>query len=90
VNFVTSSGVLDLNGDVTVQLPQVPANARPVLSCYITNSLAQPVAWLAVSDGDPGDGALANVCALVLSNNQWNAVMVNGPSLWFYYLVVIW
>jgi hypothetical protein len=90
VNFVTSSGVLDTGGDVVVPLPQVPATARPVVSCYITNTLAQPVAWVQISDGDPGDGAGNIACGLVLQNNQWNAVLVNGPSLWFYYLVVIW
>lgn len=86
LNALQSSGLLSVSGGVTVALPQIPASARPVLSCYITNSLTQPVAWLAVSDGN-GD---SNVCGLVLSNNQWNAVMINGPSLWFYYLIVTW
>ncbi|NUQ12337.1 MAG: hypothetical protein HUU26_08435 [Gemmatimonadaceae bacterium] len=86
MNFITSSGVLNASGGVTVSLPAVPANARPVLSCFITSQLTQPVAWLQVSDGNGN----SNVCGLVLSNNQWNAVMINGPAFWFYYLVVIW
>ena len=87
-NFFSASGVLSGTGSVTVPLPGVPVNARPVLSCYITNQLTQPVAWLKVSDGN--DTGTANACGLVLSNNQWNVVMINGPAFWFYFVSVIW
>jgi hypothetical protein len=30
------------------------------------------------------------VCGLVLANNQWNAVMINAPAFWFYFVAVIW
>lgn len=86
VNFVSGSGVLSGTGGVTVPLPAIPSNARPVLSCFITSQLTQPVAWLQVSDGNEN----STICGLVLSNNQWNAVMINAPAFWFYYIVVIW
>jgi len=89
VNFLTASGVLSLSGGVSLPIPSVPSTAKPVLSCYITNSLVQPVAWLPVSDGDPTNSS-TSACGLVLSGGQWNAVMINGPSAWFYYMVVIW
>ena len=88
-NFFSSTGVLSGSGSVTVPLPAVPANARPVLSCYITDQITQPVAWLKVSDGRSTSSS-TSVCGLVLANNQWNAVMINSPAFWYYFVAVIW
>lgn len=87
-NFFSASGALSGTGSVVVPLPGVPVNARPVLSCYITDDLTQPVAWLKVSDGD--ETGTAHICGLVLANNQWSVVMINGPAFWFYFVSVIW
>lgn len=89
-NFYSAAGSLPSSGDIVVPLPGVPAGARPLIACYITNGLTQPVAWLHISDGDPGDGSLNTACGLVLSGNQWTAVLVNAPSFWFYYVAVTW
>ncbi|MGH9201815.1 MAG: hypothetical protein ACRD2A_11340 [Vicinamibacterales bacterium] len=89
VNFFSASGILSGSGGVTVPLPGVLVSARPVLSCYITNQLVQPVAWLKVSDGNPTISGSA-ICGLVLSGNQWNAVMINAPAFWFYFVAVTW
>lgn len=89
-NFYSTAGSLPSSGDIAIPLPGVPSGARPLLACYITDRLSQPVAWLQISDGDPGDGSLNIGCGLVLSGNQWTAVLVNAPSFWFYYVAVTW
>jgi len=88
-NFFSATGVLNGSGGATVPLTGVPAGARPSINCYITNQLTQPVAWLQVTDGNPASSG-TSVCGLVLSNNQWNAVMINAPPLWFYFVSVVW
>lgn len=89
VNFSAFAGVTDLNGGAVVTFPAVPTGARPVVSCYLTNSLTAPVAWLPVADGNPDTGN--TICGPVLgSDGQWRVSMIQGPALWFYYIVVIW
>ena len=88
-NFSTFSGLTDVNGNAAVLFPAVPANARHVLTCYVTNSLTPPVAWLPVSDGNPDTGSA--MCGIVLgTDGQWRAAIIQGPGLWFFYMVVIW
>jgi hypothetical protein len=88
VNFVSLSGVTSSTGSGSVSFPTIPANAKPVLTCYITSSLTPPVAWLLVSDGFSTGSAL---CGLVQgTGGSWGAAMIRAPSFWFYYMVVIW
>ena len=89
VNFVSFTGVTDASGNAGVSFPMVPSAAKPVLTCYITNALTPPVAWLLVSDGKSTTNP--TFCGLVLgSNGVWSAGLLSAPAGWFYYMVVIW
>jgi hypothetical protein len=88
-NISSFAGILDVNGEASVVFPAVPSSARPVLTCYLTNSLATPVAWLPVSDGNPDTGSA--ICGMVLgTDGKWRAAMIQAPGFWFFYMVVIW
>lgn len=88
-NFSTFAGTTDVNGSAVVVFPAVPTGARPVISCYLTNTLTPPIAWLPVSDGNPDTGNA--ICGLVRgTDGQWRGSMIQGPAFWFYYMVVIW
>jgi hypothetical protein len=89
VNFVSFSGVTNSSGNASVLFPAIPANAKPVLTCYITSSLTPPVAWLLVSDGQSTTSP--TFCGLVLgSDGVWGAGLIRAPAAWFFYMVVIW
>jgi hypothetical protein len=89
LNFFTASGVTDAGGDAAVLLPTtVPSTARPILSCYITNTLTQPIPWIQVADGN-GAGS-GTICGLVLSAGRWSVALINAPAVWFYFISVTW
>ena len=89
MNFASFTGSTDISGDAGVTFPMIPSNARPVLTCYITNSLTPPVAWLLVSDGRSTTSP--TFCGLVLgADGVWRAGLIDAPSGWFFYMVAIW
>ena len=88
MNFVSFAGTIPSIGNLDVPLSMIPANARPVLTCYITSSLTPPVGWLLVSDGFD---LASTFCGLIqAADGSWVAALRQGVSGWFYYMVVIW
>ena len=88
-NFFTASGTLSSTGSGSVMLPaSVPANARPIVACYITDCAAAPTAWLLITDGASSTGA---ICGLVQTASlAWGVAIIDAPSGWAYFISVVW